>query len=114
MMPTHLHQVVAPVEKELAEMENVSKKGFKKGYSVAQDFRSFLNRGNVVDLAVGVVMGSAFTGIVNSLVNDIFSPSVSTATYSGLQYAFRILRCPQAPNGTVTPCNRTTYTTPIE
>lgn len=38
------------------------------------EFRSFIMRGNVVDLAVGVVIGAAFTGIVNSLVKDVFTP----------------------------------------
>ncbi len=38
------------------------------------DFFEFIMRGNVVDLAVGVVVGAAFTGIVNSLVKDLFTP----------------------------------------
>ncbi|MCE2576508.1 large conductance mechanosensitive channel protein MscL [Komagataeibacter sp. FNDCR2] len=38
------------------------------------EFRSFLMRGNVVDLAVGVIVGAAFTAIVNSLVKDVFTP----------------------------------------
>jgi large conductance mechanosensitive channel len=38
------------------------------------EFRKFAIRGNVVDLAVGVIIGAAFTGIVNSLVKDLFSP----------------------------------------
>jgi len=39
-----------------------------------QEFREFIARGSVVDLAVGVVIGAAFTAIVNSLVNDILMP----------------------------------------
>jgi large conductance mechanosensitive channel len=38
------------------------------------DFVKFIMRGNVVDLAVGIVVGAAFTGIVNSLVKDLFTP----------------------------------------
>jgi large conductance mechanosensitive channel len=38
------------------------------------EFREFISRGNVIDLAVGVIIGAAFTGIVNSLVNDILMP----------------------------------------
>lgn len=38
------------------------------------EFKKFLSRGNVVDLAVAVVMGAAFTSIVNSTVNDILMP----------------------------------------
>jgi len=40
------------------------------------EFKAFISRGNVMDLAVGVVVGSAFTAIVNSLVNDIVMPVV--------------------------------------
>ncbi len=38
------------------------------------EFRAFIMRGSVVDLAVGIVIGAAFTGIVTSLVKDIFTP----------------------------------------
>ena len=41
-----------------------------------QEFRTFVMRGNVVDLAVGVVIGAAFTAIVNSLVKDVLLPPV--------------------------------------
>ncbi len=40
------------------------------------DFQAFIMRGNVVDLAVGIVIGAAFTGIVQSLVKDIFNPII--------------------------------------
>ena len=39
-----------------------------------QEFKKFAVRGNVIDLAVGVIIGAAFTAIVNSLVNDIIMP----------------------------------------
>ena len=41
-----------------------------------QDFKKFATRGNVVDMAVGVIIGSAFTAIVNSLVKDILMPLI--------------------------------------
>ncbi len=41
-----------------------------------KEFRDFINRGNVIDLAVAVIIGAAFTAIVNSLVNDIIMPIV--------------------------------------
>jgi large conductance mechanosensitive channel len=40
------------------------------------EFRAFVMRGNVVDLAVGVIIGAAFTSIVGSLVKDIFNPII--------------------------------------
>ena len=42
------------------------------------EFREFISRGNVVDLAVGVIIGSAFSKIVTSLVNDILMPLIGT------------------------------------
>ncbi len=50
----------------------------KKG--IIQEFKAFISRGNVVDMAVGVIIGSAFTKIVNSLVNDVFMPALSVVT----------------------------------
>lgn len=40
------------------------------------EFRTFIMRGNVVDLAVGIIIGAAFTGIVASLVKDLFNPVI--------------------------------------
>ena len=42
-----------------------------------QEFKKFITRGNVIDLAVGVIVGTAFTSIVNSLVKDVVMPAVS-------------------------------------
>ena len=44
------------------------------------EFKKFISRGNVMDMAVGVIIGGAFTAIVNSLVNDIFMPLLSLIT----------------------------------
>jgi len=44
------------------------------------EFKAFIMRGNVVDLAVGVVIGAAFTGIVGSLVKDIITPVIGLLT----------------------------------
>lgn len=42
-----------------------------------KEFKTFINRGNVLELAVAVVVGTAFTKIVNSFVKDIFMPTIS-------------------------------------
>ena len=47
-----------------------------------QDFRDFAMKGNVIDMAVGVIIGGAFGKIVSSLVNDIIMPVVSLSTGS--------------------------------
>ncbi len=41
-----------------------------------EEFRAFIMRGSVVDLAVGIVIGAAFTAVVNSLVKDLFTPII--------------------------------------
>ena len=45
-----------------------------------REFREFIARGSVIDLAVGLIMGAAFTSIVNSLVKDIIMPPVGLIT----------------------------------
>lgn len=47
-----------------------------------KEFKEFAFRGNVIDMAVGVVIGSAFTGIVTSIVNDLFTPLIAKITGS--------------------------------
>ena len=48
--------------------------------SFFEEFKKFISRGNVMDMAVGVVVGGAFTAIVNSLVNDVIMPLISLIT----------------------------------
>ena len=45
--------------------------------SYIDEFKQFIARGNVMDMAVGVIIGGAFTGIVTSLTDDIISPLIS-------------------------------------
>jgi len=47
-----------------------------------KEFKEFAFKGNVIDMAVGVVIGSAFTGIVTSIVNDLFTPLIAKLTGS--------------------------------
>ncbi len=41
-----------------------------------EEFKAFISRGNVVELAVGIIIGAAFTGVVNSLVQDMLTPPI--------------------------------------
>lgn len=50
-----------------------------------QEFKKFIMRGNIVDLAVAVVIGAAFTAIVNSLVADIITPAILNPVMEFLQ-----------------------------
>ena len=48
-----------------------------KNKDAVSDFKKFINRGNIIDLATGIIIGAAFTSVVNSLVNDIIMPLIS-------------------------------------
>lgn len=56
----------------------------KKGF--IQEFKEFISRGNVLDLAVGVIIGGAFTAIVKSLVDDVFMP-IAGIIIGGLNFS---------------------------
>lgn len=51
------------------------------------EFKNFISRGNVIDLAVGVIIGGAFTSIINSLVNDIIMPAVGIL-FGGIDFTY--------------------------
>lgn len=57
-----------------------NKEALKKGKGFLEEFRKFITRGNVMDMAVGVIIGAAFQGIISSLVNDIIMPLISRIT----------------------------------
>src|ERR1700744_4370470 len=57
-----------------------------KAPSWVAEFRKFIMRGNVVDLAVGLIIGVAFTGVVSSLVKDVFNPFLGLLT-GGLDFS---------------------------
>lgn len=56
-------------------MSNKERKGF------AKEFKEFISRGSIVDMAVGVVVGGAFTTIVNTLVKSVLTPLVNWIVY---------------------------------
>ena len=56
------------------------KKEKKKRLGIIGEFKTFISRGNVLDMAVGLIIGSAFTAIVNSLVGDLLMPLLSMIT----------------------------------
>ncbi len=58
----------------------------EKGRRMLKEFRDFAMKGNVVDLAVGVIIGAAFGGIVTSLVGDVIMPLIGAAT-GGLDFS---------------------------
>ena len=55
---------------------NKRKDDLKKGENTLKEFKEFISKGNIVDMAIGVIIGGAFGKIVTSLVNDIFMPII--------------------------------------
>ena len=60
------------------------------------DFRAFITRGNVLGLAVGVIIGAAFGAIVTSLTDDIIMPVIGAAT-GGLDFSSHFIRLGEIP-----------------
>lgn len=56
--------------------KDLASKNIKKISKGASEFKTFISRGNVVDMAVGVIIGGAFGKIVTSLVNDVLMPVI--------------------------------------
>ena len=55
-------------------------KAVQKTTGFIKEFKDFISKGNVIDLAVGVIIGGAFSGIVNNLVTNIVTPAISLLT----------------------------------
>lgn len=64
----------------LKKQEKALQKNMKEGISMLKEFKKFALRGNMIDLAVGIIVGGAFNSIVNSLVNDIIMPLLGVFT----------------------------------
>lgn len=64
--------------------------------SMIQEFKEFALKGNVMDLAVGVIIGGAFSTIVNSVVKDLIMPVVGLAT-GGLDFSNMFIRLGHIP-----------------
>jgi large conductance mechanosensitive channel len=64
--------------------------------SMIQEFKSFAMKGNVMDLAVGVIIGGAFSGIVNSIVKDLIMPVVGVVA-GGLDFSNKFVRLGDIP-----------------
>jgi large conductance mechanosensitive channel len=65
-----------------------------------KEFKEFAVKGNAVDLAVGVIIGAAFGGIVNSLVKDILMPPVGLIT-GGLDFSNKFMILKDAPGDAI-------------
>ena len=72
----------------MERFRDFGERGLHSGLSTLSGFQKFILRGNVVDLAVGIMIGAAFNGVVTSLVGDIITPLIPAAGkgLSGLVY----------------------------
>ena len=66
--------------------------------SMASEFKAFISKGNVMDLAVGVIIGAAFGKIVDSLVNDVIMPIVGKI-FGGLDFSNMFIPLADIPAG---------------
>jgi large conductance mechanosensitive channel len=60
----------------MSTLRDWGERGFRSSVGTLGGFRKFILRGNVVDLAVGIVIGAAFSGVVTALVKDIITPLI--------------------------------------
>ncbi|MCX5497769.1 large conductance mechanosensitive channel protein MscL [Kaistia dalseonensis] len=65
-----------------------------------KEFREFALKGNMVDLAIGIIIGAAFSGLVNSIVNDIFLPIVGRIT-GGIDFSNKFIQLAGEPQATL-------------
>ncbi len=56
------------------------------------EFKEFINKGSVLDLAVGVIIGGAFSGIVNALIDNIINPLIACIGGTDIGFAFEIIK----------------------
>jgi len=64
-----------------------------KGSRLWKEFKDFVNRGNVIDLGVGIIIGGAFSSVVNSFVNDILTPPLGLlVSGSNLENWFYVIK----------------------
>ena len=64
------------IESKKSRQQQIAEENIQKVKKEASEFKKFISRGNVVDMAVGVIVGGAFGKIVTSLVNDIITPLI--------------------------------------
>lgn len=60
----------------ISTFDIINKYFFERRSTMVKEFKEFISRGNMMDLAIGVIIGAAFTAIVNSLVKDLINPLI--------------------------------------
>lgn len=70
-----------------------------------KEFREFALRGNMVDLAIGIIIGTAFSGLVNSVVNDLIMPIIGRIT-GGIDFSNKFIQLAGDPQPTLEAARR--------
>ncbi len=70
------------------------------GDNMLKEFKDFIAKGNVMDMAVGIIIGAAFTAIVTSLVGDLINPLISLAT-GGIDFSSLGVRLSEGEDGAI-------------
>jgi large conductance mechanosensitive channel len=65
------------------------------------EFKAFVNKGNVLDLAVGVLIGAAFGKIISSFTDDLLMPVIGMLTGGGVDFSSKFVALGDVPAGTV-------------
>lgn len=68
------------LEREKLRIKKLEEKSINKAKGFLTEFKQFATKGNVIDMAVGVIIANSFTKIVNSLVNDVITPAITIFT----------------------------------
>ena len=80
---------------------NELKENGREPMSMMSEFKSFAMRGNVMDLAIGVIIGGAFGKIVDSVVSDIIMPLITVITGGGIDFTNLFIVLGKVPEGTI-------------
>lgn len=87
----------APAKETGKAAADLAKGAMNNAGGLMQEFKEFISKGNVMDLAVGMIVGSAFTAIVTSLVDDILMPIIGTVLV-GINFHDLGIRIPWGSN----------------
>ena len=82
---------LSPISKDRGPFRKERTNRHKKGFTVLKGFKEFITRGNIVDLAVAVAIGAAFTGLVTKFTDSIITPLISRVG-AGKESSYGLLR----------------------
>ncbi|KAG7392348.1 hypothetical protein PHYPSEUDO_000756 [Phytophthora pseudosyringae] len=82
------------VQDRISRVQELANRELVTTRALLTDFQEFIQQGNMLNMAVGLILGSSFSAILNSLVVDILSPVISLFTTRGIANHYWPVRCP--------------------